>query len=602
MEAGKKRMLQSGLRYESCFPKASHETATIRKEATVEHTIRFIPKVVQDTTEHTKQIAKQLQGKSLYETCNNIWQFVYQHIGYRKDAAGYEQIRSPARTWQDRQQGVDCDCYSVFISSILTNLGITHTLRITKYGKDYFQHIYPIVPTVNKHITMDCVTDQFDYEVPYSEKKDYPMDLQYLSGFDGDEYNMGDLGKLRKATGVAKKQPITSNKKSAKAAQRTAAKAKRKEANAGKPKGFKKVLNIVNKVNPATVLLRNGILASMKLNIKNVAGRLRWSYLTAAQATDKNIHPQKFQQLIATRQKLENIFYKTGGKVENLRKAIISGKGNKDRAVNGVEDLEGLGDIGRVMMMNEHTPIEELLGYAIHQSENIEGMEGYDGLGDLGELGEPLTLSSIAAASGVIAGIVGMLKQIGDIFQKKTKGSEDFDEQKNEQAEREAPAPPTNTEMPVLPIPSDPTITSLKEENYTQPVANQLVKNTATSTATETIRELTPQRSVITEQSTAEEIPSVTNAKQATEEDKPPDTKPGFWDANKKWLKPVAIGVGGLGLIVIGMNLLKSNKPANQNSKTPTSSKSLHGIPKKKRKNHHRKHTAHHPKKSVALL
>ena len=49
------------------------------------------------------------------------------------------------------------------------------------------------------------------------------------------------------------------------------------------------MLNAVNKVNPATVLLRNGILASMKLNMRNVAARLRWSYLS-----HHNRHLQKY--------------------------------------------------------------------------------------------------------------------------------------------------------------------------------------------------------------------------------------------------------------------------------------------------------------------
>ena len=80
------------------------------------------------------------------------------------------------------------------------------------------------------------------------------------------------------------------------------------------------MLNVVNKANPATVLLRNGILASMKLNIRNAAGRLRWSYLTPQQASAKSIDPVKFQKLIAARQKLEKIFYGAGGNPKNLKK------------------------------------------------------------------------------------------------------------------------------------------------------------------------------------------------------------------------------------------------------------------------------------------
>ena len=186
MEANRKRNIQSGERYSHLFPEAAKATSRIRKDANVYHTVAFIPKVVNETLSQTKRIAEQLKANTLRETCNNIWQFVYRHIAYKKDEDGYEQIRSPARAWHDRFAGVDCDCYSVFISSILTNLKIKHSLRITKYHRDYFQHIYPIVPNENGYITIDCVTDKFDFEVPFSEKKDYPMELQYLNGFDGD--------------------------------------------------------------------------------------------------------------------------------------------------------------------------------------------------------------------------------------------------------------------------------------------------------------------------------------------------------------------------------------------------------------------------------
>jgi len=166
MEAQRKRNLKSGIDYDHFFPKAEVGNHTILKSAGVGDTCAFIPKVVNKTLDQTKAIAQRLKGANTYETCRNIWHFVYGHIAYRKDEEGYEQIRSPARTWNDRKRGVDCDCYSTFISSILTNLGIEHSLRITKYHRNYFQHIYPIVHLPNgKYVTVDCVTDKFDYEV-----------------------------------------------------------------------------------------------------------------------------------------------------------------------------------------------------------------------------------------------------------------------------------------------------------------------------------------------------------------------------------------------------------------------------------------------------
>ena len=36
----------------------------------------------------------------------------------------------------------------------------------------------------------------------------------------------------------------------------------------------------------------------------------------------------------------------------------------------------------------------------------------------------------------------------------------------------------------------------------------------------------------------------------------------GFWDKNKKWIKPTAIGLTGLGLVFLGIKMMKSKPPA----------------------------------------
>lgn len=322
MEAKTKRNIKSGDQYDHLFPVANLKDEIVKKGASVSDTVRFIPKVVMETLEQTNDISQLLKGDSVPETCRNIWHFVYDHINYQKDDEGLEQIRSPARTWNDRHRGVDCDCYTVFISSILTNLKIPHRLRIARYKQDHFQHIYPVVPRANgKHITIDCVVEHYNYEEPYTEIKDTPMDLQYLSGTDDSE----ELGKKGK----------------------------------GKVKQFlKKAVHVANRANPATVLLRNGVLAAMKLNLMKVAQRLKYAYLSDAEAQKRDIDMGKFQRLKQIKDKLEKIFFGAGGKPENLRKAILTGKGNKNH------DVQGLGD------MNVHTPLNQLLGNDIYYSEN----------------------------------------------------------------------------------------------------------------------------------------------------------------------------------------------------------------------------------------
>jgi hypothetical protein len=136
------------------------------------------------------------------------------------------------------------------------------------------------------------------------------------------------------------------------------------------------------------VLLRNGLLASMKLNIFKVAQRLKWAYLTDADAKAKGVDMSKFERLKKVRAKLEGIFFSSGGKPENLKNAILKGKGNRGH--------------------------------------EVQGFEGYDD-----ELGDPATGASLASATAVIASIAGILKSIGNIFPKKEGGAKDFENTEN---------------------------------------------------------------------------------------------------------------------------------------------------------------------------
>jgi hypothetical protein len=387
MEANHKRHIKSGAEFNHLFPKPQGEEIEIKREADVSETVAFIPQVVLETLHDTNKIAKLLKGNTLDETCSNIWHFVYDHIQYAKDKDGVEQIRRPARAWYDRTRGVDCDCYTVFISSILTNLEIRHTYRITKYkNRSYFQHIYPIVPTGNgNYITIDCVVNEYNYEEPFTEKKDTAMKLHYLNGIENEQNNqlmiteenvdtLDLMGTEDDFDGIGK-------------------------INFSKIKeGAKKALHVVNRLNPATGLLRVGVLASMKLNLMKIAGRIRYAYLTEEQANAKGLDIEKYHKLKKILTKLEDVFYSGGGKKENLKKAILTGKGNKDHEVSG------LGMVADTTFYDENTPLNVLLS-GIYDEEAVDGLNG------LGFV----TSAAVAAASSAMAIIAGLIKQIGGI-------------------------------------------------------------------------------------------------------------------------------------------------------------------------------------------
>jgi hypothetical protein len=403
MEANHRREIKSGAEFNHLFPKPIGNEVEIKRDADVAATVAFIPKVVFDTLSDTSKIAKLLKGNTLDETCENIWDFVYEHIQYAKDKDGIEQIRRPARVWYDRVRGVDCDCYTVFISSILTNLHIPHIYRITKYkSRSYFQHIYPIVPTSDGgYITLDCVVNEYNYEEPYTEKKDTPMRLHYLNGID-DEQNESlmatdinvDTYDLMGADDFEGMGKINLNKLK---------------------EGITKVVHFSNRLNPATGLLRAGLLVSMKLNLMKIANRIRYAYLSDEQAQAKHLDMDKFHKLKKILAKLEKIFYGAGGKPENLKKAILTGKGNKDHEVSG------LGMIADTTFYDENTPLHILLS-GIDEEEMVEGLNG---------LGIVAT-AAIAAASSALSVVSGLIKQVGGVKKGASTGASEDSEGINE--------------------------------------------------------------------------------------------------------------------------------------------------------------------------
>lgn len=175
------RTIKSGKAYDAYFPKANANEKTIvsDKSAEVEDVVRLMQKVVWKYRKDTLQIASILKGRNLEESITNIWEFLYHHIQYKLDTSGLEELRRPARLWSDRQG--DCDDYAITASSMLTNLNIPHAFRITKYDKMYFQHVYVIIPHSKGHYVIDPVLSRSNYEKPFTDKKDFHMNLNGIN-------------------------------------------------------------------------------------------------------------------------------------------------------------------------------------------------------------------------------------------------------------------------------------------------------------------------------------------------------------------------------------------------------------------------------------
>jgi len=253
-----------------------------------------------------------------------------------------------------------------------------------------------------------------------------------------------------------------------------------------------------------------------------------------------------------------------GGKPENLKKAILTGKGNKNKEVNGMgaayDPLDGL---------DETSDASTILGTDMYHDE-LSGVED-----DFGELGV-VTATAIASATGVIGAIAALLKSVGNMFPKKGKEGEGSGGEGGGSEEGGGGS---------------------SEEgggSSDEGGGNVNVKSKSSGSSggggsgggdDESSNDSSDDSNINGK--------SKSKAKESDEDDKPE----GFWDKNKKWIKPVAIGVGSLGLLFAGYKIVTHKKAE---PPQPT----LTGVPRSKRKPKKHKHfkSKKHKKESVALL
>jgi len=104
-------------------------------------TIETILKVVKENYLSVENFAKEIQGNTLAETSYNIWHFIKTNIVYKKDKPGYEEIRTPQRTLNEKIG--DCEDYSILVAAVLSFLGYKPYFYIVAFsGKENYGHIY----------------------------------------------------------------------------------------------------------------------------------------------------------------------------------------------------------------------------------------------------------------------------------------------------------------------------------------------------------------------------------------------------------------------------------------------------------------------------
>ena len=119
---GKRKHILDITPYLKYFPQSQQETIVVKRNSDLRDTVEFMPWMVERTLYQTKYFAPLIKGRTIYETCQKLWNWVYQHIQYKKDEARKEQVKSPQRVVHDAEEGSDCEDMAGLIASTLSNL------------------------------------------------------------------------------------------------------------------------------------------------------------------------------------------------------------------------------------------------------------------------------------------------------------------------------------------------------------------------------------------------------------------------------------------------------------------------------------------------
>lgn len=137
--------------------------------------VKSVVDVFKKTHSQAAEFTPIFNGGSVREICENIVCFILDNIKYKVDPVGEQWIKTPFRFIDD---GVgDCKSYSIFVCSVLTELGIENGFRFASYSNGDFTHVYSVAfDEVGNEIVVDCVAIQqhkaglFE-EVKYKKQK-----------------------------------------------------------------------------------------------------------------------------------------------------------------------------------------------------------------------------------------------------------------------------------------------------------------------------------------------------------------------------------------------------------------------------------------------
>jgi len=180
-----KRRIKKGDEFSDLIEKPRNQKVKLPSGDTF-HSVKIMSVWAKTFYKQVAKLSQILKGKSIKETTEKIHYFLFYDIQYKADGIT-QNIRSPANSWFNRREGIDCKSYSIFASCVLLNLGIKHYIRQIKqpnFNPKQYTHVYVVVPTNQQSAKIEdgyCIIDgtlQSNKEPKYTSKEDVFMSLK----------------------------------------------------------------------------------------------------------------------------------------------------------------------------------------------------------------------------------------------------------------------------------------------------------------------------------------------------------------------------------------------------------------------------------------
>ena len=186
------------------LPKFNNNEYLITDEQTIGDIKKNILRVHEKYARHYDNIYNFFIGKTYYETCKNIFDFVKQNVSYCIEPGEAQILRSPAAIL-NAPKGVDCKCYALFCNGVLDawrrneNRDFDVYFRFAGYNNNNIEHVFslfksstgknifwidPVLPTFDNRnkkptVIQDKKIDMALYEVNGINQKNQNKNFDY---------------------------------------------------------------------------------------------------------------------------------------------------------------------------------------------------------------------------------------------------------------------------------------------------------------------------------------------------------------------------------------------------------------------------------------